>query len=292
LPVTGIWFSEDEQWLLVGCQAGHLLVYSLPKLSLTAEIHLKPDDANRSPVLSGAAKPILDWVVLALAPAGDGDLYAVLEFRDFFTIHRDGFQATGRAHQAGALLEYAAATPGGKLVFFGDELGYIYRYEPREARLQMFAEHHEQVQGVNMRTMQPTMMDSAAGVAALALSPDGALVGSSSRVGGVQIWDVSTAPQQDGPLSGPSRRPLAARAPAGSVWLRGLDFVGNTGVVAIGGDDGVLEIWDYRSGRVLSVAKFPEGIRSLAASPGGGQLAVACEDGSFYLLPGERLGLG
>ena len=143
-----------------------------------------------------------------------------------------------------------------------------------------------------MRTMRPTMVDSAPGVAALALSPDGALVGSSSRAGGVQIWDVKSPPAPDGPLSGPVRRPLAARAPAGSVWLRGLDFVGNTGVVAIGGDDGVLETWDYRSGRVLATAKFPEGIRSLAASPGGGELAVACEDGSFYLLPGQSLCAG
>lgn len=290
-PLTGIWFTEDQQSLLAGCQGGRLLLYSLPKLHLTAEVHLKPDDEGRSPVLSGAATPILNWVVLALAPASDSNLYAVLEFRDFFTIRRDGLQATGCKHQPGPLLESSTASPDGQVVFFGDDLGYVYRYRPREMRLELFAEHREQVPGVDMRSMQRTVVNSAAGIAALALSPDGALVASSSRAGGVQLWDTNAPPERDEVLSGPARRPSVVRAPSRNTWLRGLCFLASTGALAIGGDDGILEIWDSKSSRVVSSAKFPEGIRGLAASPDASELAVACEDGSLYLLPGESLGL-
>lgn len=280
-PLTGVWFSEGEEWLLAGHQGGHLLVYSLPKLKLEAEVQLKPGRPEGY-ILPGTSRPVLDWVVLAICPSIDSNLYAILEFRDFFTIRREGFQVTSHVHLSGPLIEYTAGSPNGRFVFFGDELGYIYRFRLPEMKLEIFAEHHERVPAFDL-AMRPTTMDASTGIAALALSRDGKLIASTSRTGGVQIWQTEAERREGSALR--ELRPFAALESVRTVWIRGVSFLSNSAALAFGTDDGSVEVWDYSSGQVTYIAKCPASVRGLDASPDGSQLTIGCEDGSVFLIP-------
>lgn len=280
-PLTGVWFSEDEGWLLAGHQGGHLLVYGLPKIKLEAEVQLKPDRPEGY-ILSGTSRPVLDWVVLAICPSSDSNIYAVLEFRDFFMIRREVLQVTNYVHVPGSLVEYAAATLNGRFVFFGDDLGYIYRFQLPEMRIETYAEHHERVPAVDL-AMRPTTQDASTGIAGLALSCDGKLLASTSRTGGVQIWQTEVKRQKDSELR--EFQPFAAREPVRTDWLRGVCFLPNSTTLALGADEGTVEVWDYQSEHVIHLAKCPASVSSLDALPNGSQLAIGCEDGSVFLIP-------
>ena len=276
-PLTGVWFSEDEKWLLAGYQGGHLLVYGFPKIKLEAEVRLKPDRPEGY-ILSGTSRPVLNWVVLAVCPSNDSNIYAVLEFRDFFTIQRETLQVTNYVHRPGPLLECTAAPLNGRFVFFGDDLGYIYRLQLPGMKLEPYAEHHEQVPAFDL-AMRPTTKDAPTGIAGLALSCDGKLLASTSRTGGVQIWQTEVS------CSTFQLQPFAAREPVRTDWLRGVCFLPNSTTLALGADEGTVEVWDYQSKQGTHVAKCPASVRSLDVSPNGSQLAIGCEDGSIFLIP-------
>lgn len=280
--LTGVWFSEDEEQLLVGHEGGHLLVYSLPKPKLEAKVQLEPGRPEGY-ILSGTSRPILNWVVLAICPSIDSNLYAILEFRDFFTIRRQDLQVTNHVHSPGSLIEYTVGSPNGRFVFFADDMGYIYRFQLPEMKLEIFAEHHERVPGFSFARRQPTMVDASTGIAALALSSDGKLVASTSRTGGVQIWQTEAERKEGAALR--EFRPFATREPVRAVWIRGASFLPTSTKLALGTDDGTLEIWNYSSGQISYIAKCPASVRSLDASPDGSQLTVGCEDGSVFLIP-------
>ncbi|MCK4376756.1 MAG: hypothetical protein KAV97_00885 [Actinomycetia bacterium] len=61
-PLTGIWFSEDENWLISGYQGGNILIYNFPEMNLEAEIRLKTDYlVEFQPVV--AKEPVRDfWI--------------------------------------------------------------------------------------------------------------------------------------------------------------------------------------------------------------------------------------
>ncbi len=278
--LTGVWFSEDEERLLVGHQDGHLLIYELPKMKLEADVQLKPD-RPKGYILSGTSRSVLDWVVLAVCPSNNTNLYAVLEFRDFFTIRREGFQVMKQTHLSGPLIEYTAASPDGRFIFFGDDLGYIYRFRLPEMRLDTFAVHHEIIPAVDL-DMRPTTKDHASGIAGIALSHDYRLLASTSRDGGVQIWQTN-AERQDS-VEPWNFRPFAAKKPTRVGWIRGVSFLPNSTSLFLGADDGTVEVWDYKSEQVTHTAKCPSSVRSLDVSPDGSQLAIGCEDGSVFLV--------
>lgn len=282
-PLTGVWFCEDEEWLFIGHQDGYLLVYSLPKNKMEAEIQLKPD-RPKGYTLSGTSRSVLNWVVLAVCPSGDVNIYAVLEFRDFYTIRHDGFQVANYIHLPGPLVEYTVASPNGQLVFFGDELGYIYRFQLPEMRLQIFAEHHEVVQAVDL-DLRTTTKDASTGITALTLSCDGNFLASASREGGVQIWQTEVKRKEDSNLR--EFQPFAARKPE-TGWLRGISFLPNSTALAIGADDGTVKVWDYQTKQDIYTTKCPAGVRSLDTSPDGSQLLIGCEDGSVFLVPWDK----
>ncbi len=128
------------------------------------------------------------------------------------------------------------------MVFFGDDLGYIYRFMLHDKKMIMFAEHHEVVNAVDS-SMRPTTMDASTGIAALALSPDGRRLASTSYTGGVQIWDPEINNSQRDNIR--EFLPVAAKEPLQKGRMRGVSFYPNSSNVIVGSDDGTLEIWDY-----------------------------------------------
>lgn len=280
--LTGAWFSQDEKWLLWGCQGGRLHIHNLPDLGLVDQVQLGPQRSAPENILSGTSRPVLDWVVLTVCPQGDASCYAVLEFRDFFTIRRAGPEVAGHRHVPGALLDCAVASPDGRLIFYGDDLGYIYRSQVPGMELTLFGEHRERVRGLD-GAGHPIMMDASPGVAGLALSPDGQWLTSTSQSGGVQIWRTrATAPAGGGR---PTIKPVAARPPEQDGWARGVCFVYGSSGVLFGADNGRITFWEYEVDRTAHWAQSPAAIRALDASPNGREIVVGCEDGSVYVVP-------
>lgn len=286
-PLTGVWFTENEEWLLVGHQGGSLMVYSLPKIKLATEVQLKPDRSDKMNILSGTSRPILNWVVLVVGPSNDSNLYAILEFRDFFTIRLKDFKVTNHTHLSGPLIEYTTTSPDGRFAFSGNELGYIHRIRLPEMKLEPFAEHRELVQALDL-SMNATTKVSSSGIAGLALSRDNKFIASTSRAGGVQVWKTENERQEDSPAF--DLRPFAAREPILTVsdhigWIRAVCFMPYSTAIVLGRDDGSVEVWDYQSGHVTYTTKCTSGIRGIDVSPDGSQIAIGCEDGSIFLVP-------
>jgi WD40 repeat protein len=280
-PLTGIWFSEDEQWLIAGHQQGHIVAYQVPKLQIVGHLQLSTGRKGSENVLAGTT-PVLDWVILVICPANDPNFYAVLEFCDFFTIRRQDLHIVKYKHLSRNPFYYSAASADGRIFFLGDDLGYIIRSHIPEMKLELFGEHREQVAGFDMNR-RPITMNATTGITGLSLSRDSKTVFSTSRSGGVQIWEAQAAIQAD--FSPNTSAPLAAREPIQKGWMRGICFLPVTGAVILGTDDGQVIVWEYQSGDSTFWAQCPEGIRSIDASPDGAQVAVGCEDGGIFIVP-------
>jgi WD40 repeat protein len=281
--LTDVWFSEDEKLLLVGHIKGFLQVYELPKARIAGETHIKPDISNRSTVLSGTSRSVLDYIIMAICPVNSQFIHIALEFRDFFTISRNSLEVVKKIHYSGNIIEQTTASPDGGYIFFGDDLGFIYRYDLKEMNMAIAAEHHELVDAYDS-SMKPTIKDYASGIAALALSGDCSLLATSSYEGGLQIWETTAF---DVPVSNlRSVMPFASKAPHGKGRIRGLSFYPGTKSVFAGSDDGTLIIWDYQTNQIVYNAKCSDGVRSIDVSRVDHQCAVGCKDGSMYIFPG------
>jgi WD40 repeat protein len=285
--LTGAWFSEDEHWLLAGHQQGNIVVYSLPELKLLGQVTLNTNRSGTKNILSGAT-PVLDWVIFISAPAGDPDFYAVLEFCDFFTIRREGFQVLDHKHRDRNPLSISAGLPNGRTFFLGDELGYLMRSSIPEMTFKIFGEHRETVMAFD-RNHRPTTMETAPGIAGLAISGDQLSLLSTSRSGGAQIWEAQASMLESEPggriASEHYQQPSFKKAPLETGWMRGACFLSNQGPVLLGTDDGKIIQWDYKSSSSTPWAQCSEGIRCIDAAPGGWQVAVGGENGSLFIVP-------
>jgi len=276
--LTDVWFSEDEKWLLVGHQGARLCIYEVPKIKLVTSIQLKPERNEASSILSGTSRPILNYVVLALCPQASDSFLVVLEFRDFFLLKKDDRQVIYANHSPGNIIEQTAVIPDGKKIYFGDDLGLIYRYQREDKTMSLVAEHREIVNALDSG-MRKTVMEAAPGVAALALSADGRILASTSYEGGVQVWDTDQSP-------GASKmKPMASKEPRQCGRTRAVSFYPQSSRLALGSDDGLLEIWDFNTKETLAQAHCAESIRSLDISPFDGTCAMGGKDGTVFLIP-------
>ncbi|MEV0391351.1 WD40 repeat domain-containing protein, partial [Nonomuraea sp. NPDC050643] len=105
-------------------------------------------------------------------------------------------------------------------------------------------------------------------VAALAFSPDGALLAGTTGSERIQLWDVATRR--------PARRPLTGH----TGLITSAAFSPDGGVLATGSQDRTIRLWDVRTGRALGepLAGHTQAVNAVAFSPDGTLLASAGAD--------------
>ncbi|SOE79098.1 WD40 repeat [Streptomyces sp. OV198] len=115
--------------------------------------------------------------------------------------------------------------------------------------------------------------------ALVAFSPDGQTLTTAGNFGhGVDLWNVTTGHARMNPLAYPEAADWESQGAATEA------FTADGRILAVGGEDGTLQLWDTRTGRLRrSLAGHAHGVRSVAFSPDGRTLASGDDDGSVRL---------
>jgi WD40 repeat protein len=108
-------------------------------------------------------------------------------------------------------------------------------------------------------------------VMSVAFSPNGGKLASGSRVGTIQVWDVTTG-RVEQTLEGHSDS------------AESVAFSPDGGKLASGSRDGTIRVWDVATGQVEQILEgHSERVNSIAFSPDGGKLASGSNDGTIRL---------
>ncbi len=129
-------------------------------------------------------------------------------------------------------------------------------------------------------------------VQTLAFSPDGRTLASGSLDGTVKMWDVGTGLA---PVHNPTGGRAHGTGPHGTLLWTGLQkvpillaFSPDSSLLASGGLDATVRLWDPQSGKNLQTLEHPSGVFAVTWSPDGCLLASGCFDGVTRLWEKQK----
>ena len=115
-----------------------------------------------------------------------------------------------------------------------------------------------------------------------AFTPDGRYLASSSRTyhdTTVMVWDMT------------ARRPVGERLQVPGQGAAAIQFNVDGAILAVGQSDGVIDLWNFRTGAQTLLTGHSQGISSLAFDSDGSTLASGSSDGTIILweMAGRRM---
>ena len=259
--VDSVAISPDGSLLGAASDDGRVRLWELSDSGSPSELAtLRPHDGDVNVIAFGEGS--------VLAAGGDNETITVWNLADPQEPRRLPKVTTGD-HDTFSL----AFAPGGRLLASGDSYG-----DTRLWRVDSGA-------APRLITARPFTRPDVFGVWSLAFSPDGDTLVAGGRGKDAEpqsspfvVWDISSP-----------GAPRYVAAPAGHVAeVLGVSFDASGGVVASGGTDGTVLLWDTESWRPVGPPRthdYPAEIRGVALSPDGATVASADDVGLIKLWP-------
>ncbi len=132
-----------------------------------------------------------------------------------------------------------------------------------------------------------TLRDGVSEVYSIAFSPDGSLLASSSWLGGIRLWDVKSGNLIKHWIGHGKPQPPGTGV---GIRVKGITFNRDGSLLATVGEDGVIKLWDAKTGEELWALQEdrPVWLTSVVFSPDGRLLVTGGTEGAKTQIWGIR----
>lgn len=271
--VEEIAFSADARYAYAVGSIGSLQVWDFQENAIAYTL-AAPEQEGYS-LFSEVQFFADDRRILSIHNVEDDTFIEIWDRRD-----RELIETIDEASISRVFISAAAISPDNRIAAFGDNNGFITFWDLENSQL-LFSQDNQAIDGPD--PFGPDWSPSnAAGIAALAFSPDGQVIAAGLNNGAIELWNIES-------------RELIHSLTGHYDALRDLAFSPDGQILVSASLDDTLRVWDVETGELLRVLEgHTAPVISLAISPDGSKILSASTDKTLRLwdlATGETLGV-